>query len=134
MKKTGLTALYEKKTILLKELLSLQDDQLRYLNFSQPEKAVKLSGASLKIVAKMELIDKQLEKTSESLPGTSGLIELADTVFRLTEEARLKNDEIALQMDKYLMQTKSDYTTVSVKRQVREHLQKPERLWKTGTC
>ena len=134
MKKTSLINLYEKKTALLNELLSLQEEQLRYLGFSQPEKAVKLSGASLKIVAKMELIDKQLEKTGESLPGTSGLIELTDTVFRLTEEARLRNDEIGMQMEKYLNQMKSDYTAVSVKRQLREHLQKPEKLWKTGTC
>ena len=126
--------LYEIKTALLKELITNQNEQVNNLEFGRPDKAVKMTLINERLIKKMEKVDKELEKTADSLPGTSGSIALTDEIFKLNEEARMANELITDKMEEYLQEMKSEYTTVSVKRQLHKFLHKPEKIWKTGTC
>ena len=129
-----LRSFYLKKISLLDSLKKNLTRQLDLLSYGDGENTAKISLSNEVIVKKMQRIDAKIEKLGENFPGNSDLIEITSTMFILLNETRELHTMVSQKFRKIVAGLKEELNTVSVKRQLKIHLQTNRQAWNRIAC
>jgi hypothetical protein len=123
--------LRQKKDLLEKLVYNLKMEEYLLLE-GDPEHAMQWEKENAGILKRLLDIDtKMKEERKESLPMTEADILLTNELFELAERAREIQIRVEALLEKELEKARRELNEVSVKRQLRSHFQKSDRIpWK----
>lgn len=130
------TKYFQKKTELLNKLISNLKMEESLLLKGDPDHALQWEDENQKVLNQLQTLDKKREEDlSESLPFAEDEILLSNQVYKLLEEARDIQEKVHLLLEKERDKARDELNEVSIRRQLRVQLTRPEGLyWNKRIC
>ncbi|WCL50938.1 flagellar protein FlgN [Leptospira sp. GIMC2001] len=127
--------LFSKKQALLTAMLMNLKKEEELLIAGDADHALLWEEENLKILQKLEKIDKQIESSDDSLPFSESEISLSSSIFHVLEEARAIQKRVHALLEIERDNARDELNEVAVRRQLKMILRNKDGLdWKKRIC